>query len=97
MKKILVVIATTALLAACGDGKSDKDDSDSTLSTTLRANSLANEDSATRASDSVKLTGDTTALNGVRGDTTSASGNHGQGSGSRVGGGKTGGPQRKGK
>lgn len=80
MKKALSILAITAVFAACGGGN----------------NSNVNTgDSLKRAADSIEQTGDTSALNSVMGDTTSASGIHGAGSGSNVGGGKSGGPQKK--
>ena len=80
MKKLLTVAALSVFLTACGGGNDEK----TTVST---------GDSLAQAADSVMQTGDTTALNGRRGDSTSASGIHGGGSGSRVGGGVTGGAQ----
>lgn len=61
----------------------------------MNAGSASGGDSLNKASDSVMQTGDTSALNQPLGDSTSPSGSHGQGSGSRVGGGKSGGPQDK--
>ncbi|GEO07930.1 hypothetical protein [Segetibacter aerophilus] len=84
MKKILSIILVAATLTACGGGES----SESTTN--------VGEDSLKKAFDSVQQTGDTTALNRVMGDSTSASGTHGAGSGSRVGGGKSAGPQKQG-
>ena len=83
MKKVLTIITIAAGLTACGGGNTE----------TTKA---VGEDSIKRAFDSVKQTGDTSALNKAMGDTTSASGIHGAGSGSGVGGGKSGGPQKKG-
>ena len=81
MKKVLAIITIAGCLTACGGGNSE--------STTT------GEDSMKRAFDSVQQTGDTSSMNSVMGDSTSASGTHGEGSGSRVGGGKTGEPQKK--
>jgi hypothetical protein len=81
MKKILAVITIAGTLVACGGGNEEAN--------------TGGEDSVKRAFDSIQQTGDTTALNGVMGDTTAASGTHGAGSGSRVGGGKSGEPQEK--
>jgi hypothetical protein len=82
MKKILAIIAMAGTLTSCGGGNNGE------------ANT-GGEDSVKRAFDSIQQTGDTSALNTVMGDTTSASGIHGAGSGSRVGGGKSGEPQGK--
>ena len=82
MKKLVVIFSIAASLTACGGGKTETN--------------TGGEDSVKRAFDSVQQTGDTSALNRPMGDTTSASGIHGAGSGSRVGGGKTGGPQQSG-
>ena len=82
MKKLLAMVTIAALFTACGGGKSDTN--------------VAGPDSLKRAADSIKQTGDTSALNSVMGDTTSSSGIHGGGSGAGVGGGNTGGPQKKG-
>ncbi|MCW3112998.1 MAG: hypothetical protein JWR18_1394 [Segetibacter sp.] len=81
MKKLLAIATIAASLTACGGGNNE--------ATTV------GEDSMQKAFDSVQQTGDTSAMNGVMGDTTSASGTHGAGSGSGVGGGKSGGPQKK--
>ncbi|MCW3105831.1 MAG: hypothetical protein JWQ09_337 [Segetibacter sp.] len=81
MKRVIAILTITAFFTACGGGN----------------NSNVNTgDSVKRAADSIKQTGDTSAMNQVMGDTTSASGIHGAGSGSEVGGGKSGGPQEKG-
>jgi hypothetical protein len=80
MKKILAVL-TIAGLVACGGGESETDTS--------------GDNSMQRAADSAQLTGDTSSMNQPMGDSTSASGIHGAGSGSRVGGGKTGAPQER--
>ena len=82
MKKLLAIVTITTIFCSCGGGNNEA--------------TTGGEDSVKRAFDSVQQTGDTTALNGVMGDTTSASGVHGAGSGSRVGGGKSGEPQKKG-
>jgi len=81
MKRVLAIFTITTFFAACGGNDS------STVTT---------GDSLKRASDSIEQTGDTSALNTVMGDTTSSSGIHGAGSGSRVGGGNSGGPQAQG-
>ena len=87
MKKLLAIVAITFSFASCGSGNSDSNNS---------GQSQASEvDSVKRASDSVTQTGDTSALNSPMGDSTSSSGAHGQGSGSKVGGGNTGGAQGK--
>jgi len=80
MKKLLAIV-TIAVFTACGGGSSEE------------GNSAASGDSMTKATDSAMLTGDTSAMNGNMGDSSSASGIHGAGSGSRVGGGETGKPQ----
>lgn len=91
MKRLLAIIMIAAF-SACGGGNNE---------TSNGADVPANEgnastaDSISRASDSVMQTGDTSALNSRMGDSTSSSGSHGEGSGSRVGGGNTGGPQGK--
>lgn len=82
MKKVIGIFVIAGVFAACGGGNSGAN--------------TGGEDSLKRAFDSVQQTGDTSAMNGVMGDTTSASGMHGAGSGSRVGGGKSGAPQKKG-
>lgn len=84
MKKLLSIVAIAAF-TACGGGNEGS----------TNAGSATTGDSISRASDSVMQTGDTSALNSVMGDSTSSSGSHGEGSGSRVGGGKTGEPQGK--
>ena len=84
MKRIIAIVAIAVSLTACGG-------SDSTETSTA-----GGPDSLKKAFDSVQQTGDTSALNRPMGDTTSASGIHGAGSGSRVGGGKSGGPQKNG-
>ncbi len=81
MKKMLAIVTIGGLLVACGGGNNET--------------TTSSGDSVKRAFDSVQQTGDTSAMNGVMGDTTSASGVHGAGSGSRVGGGKSGAPQEK--
>jgi hypothetical protein len=81
MKNLLAIVTLACSLCSCGGGNSDAN--------------TGSEDSVKRAFDSVQQTGDTSAMNGVMGDTTSASGVHGAGSGSRVGGGNTGAPQKK--
>ena len=88
MKKLSVILAIAISLTACGSGNSDANSS-------TQSGAVASHDSLKKASDSVMQTGDTSALNSLRGDSTSKSGSHGQGSGSEVGGGKTGGPQGK--
>ena len=85
MKKVLTIAFVAASLASCGGGNTGTNNAP-----------MGGEDSLKRAFDSVQLTGDTSSMNKAMGDTTSASGIHGAGSGSRVGGGKTGGPQSKG-
>lgn len=82
MKKVIGIFAIVTVFASCGGGNSDA--------------KTGGEDSVKRAFDSVQQVGDTSAMNGVMGDTTSASGVHGGGSGSGVGGGKSGEPQKKG-
>lgn len=82
MKKLLAIVTVAACLTACGGSNNQSN--------------AGGEDSLKRASDSVKQTGDTSSLNKPLGDTTSASGVHGSGSGSEVGGGKSGEPQKKG-
>lgn len=82
MKRILAIVAIAVGFTACeGDGGTE-------------SSTTGGPDSLKRAFDSVQQTGDTSAMNRPIGDTTSASGIHGAGSGSRVGGGKTGGPQK---
>lgn len=90
MKRLLAIAAISISLTACGGGNSDTSDS-----STMEGSSSPAGDSLKRASDSVMQTGDTSALNSAMGDSTSSSGSHGEGSGSRVGGGNTGGPQDK--
>ena len=82
MKKLLAIALIAATLTACGGGNNEAN--------------TGGEDSVKKAFDSVQQTGDTSALNGPMGDTTSASGIHGAGSGSNVGGGNSGAPQKKG-
>lgn len=82
MKKVLTIVIIAASLTACGGGNNES--------------APVGGDSLKKASDSINQTGDTSALNSVMGDSTSASGIHGEGSGSRVGGGKTGEPQKQG-
>jgi len=93
MKRFLAIVAVAAF-TSCGGGNSDPSNVDggSGLSNTGAVNSA---DSVKRANDSAMQTGDTSALNSSMGDSTSSSGTHGQGSGSKVGGGKTGAPQDK--
>ena len=81
MKRVIGILTITAFFAACGGGDNTE---------------VNTGDSVKRAADSIQQTGDTSALNSVMGDTTSASGIHGAGSGSGVGGGNSGGPQQKG-
>ena len=82
MKKSFAILMTSVILfSSCGGGE---------------GTAPAGEDSTTRAADSVEQTGDTSAMNSMMGDSTSQSGSHGEGSGSRVGGGVTGGPQKGG-
>lgn len=81
MKKLVAIVTIAVSLTACGGGNTEAN--------------TGGEDSLKRVFDSVQQTGDTSAMNGVMGDTTSASGSHGAGSGSRVGGGNSGGPQKK--
>lgn len=90
MKRLLAVVAISVSLISCDSGNSKNNGSDN-----MNAESASAGDSLKRASDSVVQMGDTSALNQPIGDTTSASGTHGQGSGSRVGGGSTGAPQNK--
>ena len=73
---------------ACGGGSSDTGETGNS-----GESPATGMDSMSKATDSVMQTGDTSALNSAMGDSTSASGSHGQGSGSKVGGGNTGGPQ----
>ncbi len=82
MKKILAIVTIAAASASCGGGNNETN--------------TGGEDSVKRAFDSVQQTGDTSAMNMPMGDTTSASGIHGGGSGSGVGGGNSGEPQKKG-
>lgn len=82
MKRLPAILTIAVILTSCGSGNSEA--------------TTGGPDSVKKAFDSVQQAGDTTALNQVMGDTTSASGLHGGGSGSRVGGGSTGGPQKKG-
>src|SRR3954453_13936511 len=93
MKRLLAIVAIAAL-TACGGGNNDPSNVDGGNGSS-NTGAVSTPDSVKRASDSVMQAGDTSALNSSRGDSTSASGTHGQGSGSRVGGGKTGEPQRK--
>lgn len=81
MKKLIGLFTLASVFAACGGNGGEI---------------TGGEDSVKRAFDSVQQTGDTSNMYGVMGDTTSASGIHGAGSGSGVGGGKSGEPQRKG-
>lgn len=90
MKRLLAIFAISMSLTACGGENSDSSNTDNT-----EGSSASTGDSLQRASDSVMQTGDTSALNSTMGDSTSASGSHGEGSGSRVVGGKTGEPQDK--
>lgn len=90
MKRILAVVAISVFVTACESGNDKNNGSDN-----MNAGSASAGDNLKRASDSMMQTGDTSALNQPLGDSTSASGDHGQGSGSRVGGGKTGEPQNK--
>lgn len=82
MKKLIGILTIASVFTACGGGNSGEN--------------TGGEDSLKRAFDSVQQTGDTSAMNSVMGDSTSSSGIHGAGSGSRVGGGKSGEPQKKG-
>lgn len=91
MKKLLSIVAIAAF-TACGSGS---EGSTNAGYESGKPSSATAADSISRASDSIMQTGDTSALNMAMGDSTSSSGSHGQGSGSRVGGGKTGGPQGK--
>jgi len=84
MKKILGIIAIAGALTSCGGN--DQNDESSTKQYMT---------DTTQTSADLSM-GDTTDLNGPLGDSTSGSGIHGGGSGSRVGGGVTGGPQKKG-
>jgi|SRR3954454_16009646 len=98
MKRILAIVAIAAFTACSGGSNDSSKVVNESLNGGTKAadgSSVATADSLRRASDSTQQTGDTSALNSVRGDSTSASGIHGQGSGSRVGGGKTGAPQGK--
>lgn len=87
MKSLLAFVALSVFLVACESGN-DK-------SINLNDTKVATADTSNSFSDSVGQTGDTSALNMPLGDSTSSSGLHGQGSGSNVGGGKTGAPQEK--
>jgi hypothetical protein len=89
MKKLLAIVAIAGL-TACGEERSDINKSEE-LSDTTSMSSQARDMNTTNTQG---LSQDTTDLgSGVRGDSTSASGIHGKGSGSRVGGGVTGGAQ----
>ena len=83
MKKLLGIIAIAGALTSCGNNQEDESLNKQYMTDT------------TQTSADLSM-GDTTDLNGLRGDSTSASGVHGGGSGSRVGGGVSGGPQQKG-
>jgi hypothetical protein len=80
MKRILSITVVAASLTACGgSSEEEKHSQDSTAQVTM---------------DSTMNTWDTTGPNSsLRGDSTTYSGSHGQGSGSRVGGGVSGGAQ----
>lgn len=99
VKTFFTFVAIAAFTSCSNNGKNDSPtNSAETADTTTMSSKAATAtvgDSIKRASDSVMQTGDTSALNSVLGDSSSNSGSHGQGSGSRVGGGKTGGPQKK--
>jgi len=92
MKKIFAVVAIAAFTSCGGNSDSSNVDGGSDVSNSA---TVVSADSLKRASDSAMQTGDTSALNSSRGDSTSSSGTHGQGSGSEVGGGKTAAPQGK--
>ena len=83
MKKLLAIVALAGGIVSCGSSQNDESASKQYMTDT------------TMTSQDYSM-GDTTDLNGPMGDSTSASGIHGAGSGSRVGGGVTGGPQGKG-
>ncbi|MDB5250489.1 MAG: hypothetical protein JWQ40_4883 [Segetibacter sp.] len=82
MKRLLAIAAITAALTACGGEAED-------------ATSEKQYTSDTTQTSADFSMGDTTDLSGPKGDSTSASGIHGAGSGSRVGGGVSGGAQGK--
>jgi hypothetical protein len=84
MKKLLGIIAIAFTITACGGN----DKNDESLNKQYMTDT-------TQTSEDLSM-GDTTDLNGPRGDSSSASGIHGGGSGSRTGGGKTGAPQENG-
>ena len=87
MKKLLgLVIIAGAVFTSCGGGENDENDE------SLNKQYMTD---TTQTSADLSM-GDSTDLNGPFGDTTSASGIHGAGSGSGVGGGKTGAPQKSG-
>lgn len=89
MKRFLAIIAIAAF-TACGGDANDVNRSEEltdTTTTSSQARDMNMSDVEARNQDTTDLGG------GNRGDSTSASGIHGAGSGSRVGGGNTGGPQ----
>ena len=81
MKKIMSVFLISVSLTACGGGDNNAN--------------VTPADSLKRAADSVQQTGDSSDMNKMMGDTTSASGMQGADSGSNVGGGKMANPQKK--
>jgi len=80
MKKLLGIVAIAGALVSCGNNQNDESLNKQYMTDTT----MTTEDYSM---------GDTTDINGSRGDSTSGSGIHGAGSGSRVGGGVTGGGQ----
>ena len=87
MKKLLSIVAMTLFLTSCGSGNSDTDNSGQSR--------VSGADRVKKASDSVMQTGDTSALNGPMGDSTSLSRIHRKNSGSKVGTENAGGLQSK--
>lgn len=92
MKRLLAIF-TIAAFAACGGGKTDDitDVDEQTTDTTTMSSQARG--TATMGQGDIRDTTD--IASGVLGDSTSKSGVHGAGSGSRVGGGATGAPQGK--
>jgi hypothetical protein len=89
MKRLLAIVAIAGI-TACGEERSDINKSEELSDTT----SMSSQAKDMNTSDVEMRNQDTTDIGGgVRGDSTSASGIHGKGSGSRVGGGVSGGPQ----
>ena len=80
MKKAFSIITIASMFAACGGGQ--------------EAEQHTRDSAAQMSVDSALNAKDTSAVNSsLRGDSTTSSGSHGEGSGSRVGGGVSGGAQ----